>query len=342
MDVLQLRRMMEILEYGNKSENFLKLKIFLVVMTDERLQTQKIREILFDMSRNCEYFPIPDLAKIIVSYVYEYPHNCVSTIDCGEIDSFIELKDGRFLCQTAGWGSLFICGEKGNYQYILSNILIAMGAFIELKDGKIAVGTREGEIIIYDRKFKRQIIIPTWKRHITTLHELKDGTIACGHYSEVQIMGLKTGVCLQTFFCDPHIIKIIELKDGRIAAGISNGVYIFSRNKHECVHLPICKHGGYLVSFNELMDGDIAIVTTSGDTERWNMKTADYVILEKTRILAQLPDTSLVILESENKIAIQDSMEYKKLSDQESTHVILTHNGGIAALSKDGKIRVWE
>jgi hypothetical protein len=137
---------------------------------------------------------------------------------------------------------------------------------IELKDGTLASGSYDHTIKLWSRD---GACLATFKDHtaIFTLTELKDGILACGLWVDIKLWK-RDGTCLDTL---PRYLggadALIELKDGILASG-SHEIQLWSRDGSYRATLK--GHARGVCTLIELKDGTLASGSYDNTIRLWN------------------------------------------------------------------------
>lgn len=361
MVALRLYQKITKLEYGNKivlvfflfcrtfsSEKVKaeKLKDFIYM----NLSTRRVCDVIYQLSRDNNDFLIPDLAKLVMSYIYEPPSRCAKVMSNGVAsDKIIELKD-KCLAVAREDGSIDIWDRL--IGKCLQNFKISdssIGLLAELADKCIVAGTDDGEIKICNRQTGTLATLgPFVCGSITCATELDDKNIAFTALDDKLRIWNRQSESYSKIFKAPSSF-IFKLKTGNIvSAGYHDGrLKILDIKTGDCLkelNTSICAP---VINVFELNDEQIAFAFHGNGIFIWNTKTNIWHVEISASIYAcdMLKDGSFVYLLNNDHCIKTNSLMLDIVmgkQDLRFTAICALSDGCIATASYDGNIRVWE
>lgn len=294
----------------------LKLKIFSLSMMDE------IHKILFEMSRKNQDFPILDLTKIIVDYVYEPPDRCVKIIETKDRPNYITEVNNRIITGSA-IGNIEMNENQIKIQQFVDTV-------IGLKDGNIlTLSAISAVILIWDSITEKNIAMQKITNNSPkNATELKDGCIASAWIDgTINIWNWKKNYS-SNIYRDKHSwdTNIIELKDGCIACASESGnIKILNRSGQCLINGWVQAPHTTLIYITELQNGLFACKFSNRDIKLWDRLT------QKTHIF---PNYSL------------NPITFKHMADCYSIHPIIPilelKDSTIAFTRNKRTIEIWD
>lgn len=308
--------------------------------------TQKVCMTLLELSENDERFPILDLMRIIIEYVYEPPCECVKTIQLyHEAKTIFELSDGCIASVSKEGFIIMWNGKTGERMQSLPFELAYVDSIIELKNGNIAAGMISGCVEVLERKTGKLLeYFPAENDAVVSIIELSDGNIAgLSNDGVIRIWDRKTRKKIRSLWIEKASSNIIELNDGCIAAGSRRG-NLRTYNKTSNIPTTYWAIGDGPIRSLTKMNNENLLIVSGGELFKWCQNTGvrELILDHCEGSPVQLKDECIVCVESGGK-AIKFSSGTSINVDFPIKRMIGLSNGGLAVLlSEIDEIRVYE
>lgn len=233
--------------------------------------TQKIREIILDMSRKIDTFPIPDIAKIITDYIFEAPRILIKNSNTDCLLSEAVVMGDKFILYVTNYHSInlwnwventietHVKNSRGVIEHVkgLRNGCIAYTTKC-FRDSFIEICTKDGQSCMTYNDCERRPFIETNQGFV---FGTSSGLINIWNRSSIKSLIGHTN----------NVLSLIKLTNGHIASSSSDQtIRIWDLESMECVKI-YATHDEYITKIIELQDGCIASSSLCSNTiEIWD------------------------------------------------------------------------
>lgn len=152
--------------------------------------------------------------------------------------SVCELNDFMIGLISSGNIQLWKRGERSNTPHQELKVFTTTGSaaciFTKLKDGTLAIGLENGKLGLWNgQNLSKEQWLQLHKQRITSLLELKDGTLVSGSEDKtLSFLDRNTNNVYSEHFNAP-VTYLLELKNGIVAAGLQSGtIILYDRQLH--------------------------------------------------------------------------------------------------------------
>lgn len=237
---------------------------------------------------------------------------------------------------------------KGHKDYIKAMIL--------LQDGKIATGSLDETIKIWDQiKFICSDTLKGHKGSIFALAQLKDGRLVSGSADEtIKIWNVYNNLCLSTLKQRKgSIIRILlQLKDGVLASGTSDRKIDLWDMTALSIVSTLEGHSNWVISLIQFNDETIISGSADETIKLWNTETNEAVNTLKQHTscvwaLCLLEDGRMASASADNTIRLWDVLKGKCIKVIQAhkngiNALMLLQDGRIASSAGDKTVKIWD
>ena len=236
-------------------------------------------------------------------------------------------------------------------------------SLVDLGDGRMASGSREGTIKIWDIKTGKCLRTidaqedenRPYEKAVWSIDLLKDGRLASAQDDgTVKIWDVDTGECLKVLEVGSGARAdcVIELKDGSIACACDDTMKIWNSEAENYEVTFDEKVDNWVFSICELSDGRIATAGFGGEIKIWNRETGECEMVFEghegnAKQVIELHDGRLASVGKDNAVRIlnRETGECEKImkSEKHQTRSVLElKDGRIASGNEGGIVEIWD